>query len=446
MFPPFPKISDLLASPAIRPFVDRLQPGPVIAAARGVFDEVHREMKSVATEFRMPDVSELVSRIAERLADQTWYLPRPVLNATGVLFHPECASIPLPSAVLIQMIQHSGLTVDETPLRAMIQQLIEAEDVAILANFISAKMLAAPPGSRLIVARSDVYEETLGDRLVDIHPPSSLIEVGAVNKTTPHDYLRAIEQCSGTETVYFASGAFSAGRFVLEPAEIGLVITAAHERKLRVVVELELSTLVPLVAQGLSAVPVVRDVVAWGADLVVFRGGQLLGGPDVGVIVGRSGAIAGLREHPLYRSLRCDPMAAIGFQATLALYLDKGVALDTAIPVLELLMTSLDNLKNRAHRLVGQFAGCPALASSEVVPGSAVLTASRTLTLPSYQIELVPRQETAEAWTARLARDTTTSLWLRTVPREPASVAVIDLRTVPACSDPQIVELIDKTA
>ncbi|MGL4942708.1 MAG: hypothetical protein ACRC46_05915 [Thermoguttaceae bacterium] len=441
MFPHFPKIADLIASPVIRPFVDSLQPGPVIAAARSVFDEVHTEMRSVATEFRMPDVSELVARIAERLADQTRFAPRSVINATGILFHADATSIPLPAAALVEMVQRNGMAIDDAPLRTILHELTTAADAVVLANFVSAKMLVS--ASPLIVARSDVYEETLGDRLIDVYPPASLLEVGTVNKTTPDDYLRAIAQlpneCCASCVVYFASGAFSAGRFTLEPDEIRRVIDAARERGVRTAIELELATLVPLVAHGLAAVPQLAEVVALGSDLTIFRGGQLIGGPDVGVIVGRGEAVAQVREHPLYRSLRADAMSSAGLQATLNLYLQSGVLVETSVPVLELVSTSLDNLKNRAHRLAGQITGCAAVAIAEVVAGPAALTAARTLAVPSYQIEITLRNTTAEAW-ANSLRAATPSIVVRTIAREQAEIAVIDLRTVPASQDFLIVE------
>ncbi len=103
---------------------------------------------------------------------------------------------------------------------------------------------------------------------------------------------------------------------------------------------------------GLSAEPTVQDSVAAGADLVTFSGDKLLGGPQAGLIVGRAGLIAELRQHPLTRALRVDKGTLAALQATL-LHYARGEA-EREVPVWRMIATSLEELAARAAELADQ--------------------------------------------------------------------------------------------
>ena len=98
---------------------------------------------------------------------------------------------------------------------------------------------------------------------------------------------------------------------------------------------------------GLAPEPTPQESLAAGADLVLFSGDKLLGGPQAGIIVGRAALIDQLRRHPLARALRSDKATTAALAATLRHYL-LGEA-ESEIPVWRMISTSVERMRERAE-------------------------------------------------------------------------------------------------
>jgi L-seryl-tRNA(Ser) seleniumtransferase len=78
-----------------------------------------------------------------------------------------------------------------------------------------------------------------------------------------------------------------------------------------------------------------------GAALVTSSGDKLLGGPQCGLVLGRSGLVERLRRHPLARALRVDKLTLAALEATLT---------DGPTPTARALATDPEELMQRAGR------------------------------------------------------------------------------------------------
>jgi L-seryl-tRNA(Ser) seleniumtransferase len=108
--------------------------------------------------------------------------------------------------------------------------------------------------------------------------------------------------------------------------------------------------LVDLSRYGLEREPTVQEAVASGADLVLFSGDKLLGGPQAGLILGNAEVVQRLKQHPLTRALRPDKLTLAGLEATLRLYLNEAEAV-VGIPTLRMLTMPLAEVDRLAKSL-----------------------------------------------------------------------------------------------
>jgi len=94
----------------------------------------------------------------------------------------------------------------------------------------------------------------------------------------------------------------------------------------------------PLLPDEPDATTMLRD----GADLVTASGDKLLGGPQAGLLLGRTELVTALRRHPSARALRVDKLTLAALEATLT---------GPPPPVRAALETSSADLRARAERL-----------------------------------------------------------------------------------------------
>ena len=300
---------------------------------------------------------------------------RRVINATGVVLQTNLGRAPLSARALAAIVDAAGAVSVEYDLALgkrgerhghaarLLADLAGSEDALVANNNAAAVLLAlAALAARkeVIVARGELVEIGGGFRIPDVlrRSGAKLVEVGTTNRTYARDYAGAISERTAAILRVHASN-FKLTGFVARPEGRELA-ALARERGIVFIHDLGSGTFLDTSRYGLAKEQTVAEAVREGADVVTFSGDKLLGGPQAGLAVGRTAAIAALRSHPLMRAVRPDKLTLAALIATLASYRDG--AAERELPVWRMLAASEQALAGRADAIVSELArrGVPA--------------------------------------------------------------------------------------
>jgi L-seryl-tRNA(Ser) seleniumtransferase len=227
-----------------------------------------------------------------------------------------------------------------------------------------------------------------------------LVEVGTTNKTHLHDYERAITSETGLLMRAHSSNYRVVG--FTGSVEIDALVALGRKHNIPVVDDIGSGALVDLAPWGITDEPRVQESVKAGADVILFSGDKLLGGPQAGILVGRNDAIGRIRKHPLFRALRVDKLTLTALEATLKLFLDPD-RLWREHPTLRMIARPKPELEAEARRIADRLRGCAGIDvevlddASEVGGGSVP-----GLRLPTSVVAVRPTACSVDALVARL--------------------------------------------
>jgi L-seryl-tRNA(Ser) seleniumtransferase len=223
---------------------------------------------------------------------------------------------------------------------------------------------------RVVIGRSQLVEIGGGFRIPDVMKQSGarLVEVGTTNKVRLEDYEEALAQGDGI-LMHAHRSNFKIVGFTEEPSLVELA-NAAHAASRILVDDLGSGALLDTAKYGLAHEPTVQESLAAGADIVCFSGDKLVGGPQAGVIVGRTDLMQKIRKHPLARAVRADKTCLAGLTATLLHYLRDEA--EREIPVWRMICMSREEAKARAESWVEALGRGSVLASESTVGGGSL--------------------------------------------------------------------------
>ena len=297
---------------------DRFGRTPVVDALRAEANALRGEL---ANETTTEDVAALIeARAAARLNANAGGSLRAVINATGVILHTNLGRAPLGREAAENVARlatgYSNLEYDiatgargrrDTHAEALLTSLTGAEAACVVNNNAAATLLvlaALASGREVIVSRGELVEIGGGFRVPDVMAQSgaSLREVGTTNRTRASDYASVISERTAAILRVHPSN-FRIDGFTARPSLEELVVLG---RRFKIPVLEDLGSGLLTRHEVLRDEPSVTDSVAAGADVVMFSGDKLLGGPQAGLLVGDEAPIRACARHPLYRALRPD--------------------------------------------------------------------------------------------------------------------------------------------
>jgi L-seryl-tRNA(Ser) seleniumtransferase len=280
---------------------------------------------------------------------------RRVINATGVVVHTNLGRAPLSAAAVSAVILAAGNTDVEFDLAsgsrarrgagaldALRAAVPAAEAVHVVNNNAAALALtvfALAAGREVVVSRGELIEIGDGFRIPELLTAAGAVlrEVGTTNRTRLADYAAAVGPATALVIRLHPSN------YVISGFTSSVPVSALSRLGVPVVYDIGSGLLTPL--PTLPDEPSVASALHDGAALVTASGDKLLGGPQAGLIFGRSSLVTALARHPLARALRVDKLTLAALEATV-----RG----PEPPVIACLTTRVDALRARAGVLAAQ--------------------------------------------------------------------------------------------
>lgn len=313
---------------------------------------------------------EFFQKIIDRIKQKNRYSLISVVNATGVVLHTNLGRAGLSSCACenVMKIAKGYSTLEysvkkgvrgsrHSHVERILCKITGAEAAMVVNNNAAATMLclsAIAEDKEVIVSRGELVEIGGSFRIPDIMARSGakLIEVGTTNKTKAIDYRRAInEQTAAIMKVHTSNY-----RIVGFTAEAGLeeLVALGKETDLPVIYDMGSGLLMNLSAYGINE-PTVKDSLSTGIDVILFSGDKLMGGPQAGIIAGKTSLINKMKSHPLARVVRIDKMTLAALEATCRAYLDQDKVKEE-IPTLRMLTEETTSIRRRGERLAALLA------------------------------------------------------------------------------------------
>jgi L-seryl-tRNA(Ser) seleniumtransferase len=361
-----PSVNDVLGTAAVQGLAGAHAHDVIVAAVRHEIADLRRRLGQGKAVDGEAGADTLAARVVERLGRELRPRLRPVINATGIVLHTNLGRAPVAEEAARAAYEaargYLNLELDletgkrssrQSAIREWICRLTGAESATAVNNNAAATVIALRAlcqGREVVISRGQLIEIGGSFRIPEIMAVSGAVlrEVGTTNITRLADYERAIGPVTGALLRVHCSNYRVSG--FTKSVSLPDLVTLGKKHGLPVLDDIGSGALLDFARFGFQGEPVARASIAAGADLVLFSGDKLLGGPQAGILAGRKDCIQKIEKDPLMRAFRLDKMTLAALEASLRLYLNEKRALGE-VPVLRMLGMSLAELRQRADRL-----------------------------------------------------------------------------------------------
>ncbi len=445
MYERIPSVDSLVNTPLLAQWSTRVPRAVVVDAARDVLGELRAAVARGSLNGLGFELDHLAHEVAARLERADAPPLAGAINATGIILHTSLGRAPLADeavAALAEVASHYApveLNLDTGErghradvVRKLLCDLTGAESATVVNNNAAATMLvlaAVARGRSVIVSRGELIEIGGSFRLPDVMQESGarLREVGTTNRTHPRDYEDAIDDTTAAlmkvHTSNYRVDGFTADVEIAQLVEIG------RRHNVPVIHDTGSGLLRKVDHDLLADEPDAASSIDVGADLVLFSGDKLLGGPQCGIIVGRRAWVERVERHPLARAFRVDKLTLAALGATLQLHRDPQLA-GGRLPIYRMLDVTIPELERRARTILESLPNVEATVdSTDAYFGGGSIPTKR---LPSVAIKLSGTDEQAVALRLRSGKPPL-------VARVQRGAVWLDLRTVFPSQDQELI-------
>lgn len=368
LFTLIPKVDDILDRDNIKELLKFIPRKIVLDSIRLEIEGIRTIIKSkvLLEDEILKEIDKIDIKIKNRSEERNAYKLKRVINATGVVIHTNLGRSLINEKIMDNVkeiaIHYSNLEYDLSTgtrgsryshLEDIISEITGGEDSMVVNNNAAAVMLVLSTMAKnkeVIVSRGELIEIGGSFRIPDVMEQSgaNLVSVGTTNKTHLWDFENAINENTGALLKVHTSNYRILGFTSNVDSEELYILKDKYQIPL--IEDLGSGVLIDLSKYGIEYEPTVQESLRKGVDIVTFSGDKLLGGPQVGIIVGKKEYIQAMKRNPLTRAFRVDKFTISALEATLRYYLDEGVAA-IEIPTLAMLTMSQDEIENKAVQL-----------------------------------------------------------------------------------------------
>jgi L-seryl-tRNA(Ser) seleniumtransferase len=249
---------------------------------------------------------------------------------------------------------------------------------------------------------------------------ATLHEVGTTNRTRIEDYEKGINERTRLLLRVHRSN-FEITGFTEQPS-IEELVALSRRHGIPLMEDLGSGALVDLEKFGIEGEATVLDSLRGGVDVVTYSGDKLLGGPQAGLLSGRSELIGRMRANSLFRALRVDKMTYAALEATLLAYVKREYG---KVPALRMMSLSKEEIGSRAKSIASRVQS--GKVKIEIVDGESVIGggAAPSSVLRTRLLAVTCRGVSADELSARLRKSDPP-----VIARVEEGRVLLDLRTV----------------
>jgi L-seryl-tRNA(Ser) seleniumtransferase len=414
-----PPVNSVLEAPGVRALELVYGHETVTQAVRAVLNDLREKVQGGVTLDGEANLDLIALRVTSRVVASSVSNLRTVINATGIVLHTNLGRAPLAESAAKAAYEaargYLNLELDiatgkrssrQNPIRDALCPLLGCESATAVNNCAAATVLvlrALAAGKEVIVSRGQLVEIGGGFRVPEIMGVSgaTLREVGTTNITRIADFERAIGPDTGLIMRVHHSN-FRISGFT-KSASLEELVALGRKHNIPVIDDAGSGAVIDFAHFGLAGDPIIGESLHTGADLVLFSGDKLLGGPQAGLIVGKKDLIDRIEKDPLMRAFRLDKMTLAALEATLRLYRNPE-RMAQEVPIVRMLAMKPVDLRPRAEALAASLEAIRGIESVAVEDESAFAGGGSlpNLPLPTVVVAVVAKGSSESDFSERL--------------------------------------------